>query len=355
MRPQNGSVRWGPGHGLLLSLLTLALLLEVQGCREECDASSTVTAPSIKSIMPSSAVAGGPGFTLQVIGNAQNQSLPSFGFNAVVRWNGSDRPTRLIDADNLEAIIPSSDITSPGTARVTVFNPGDEFRDTLGCVFRFLRAESAPVTFSITPGPVPAVSPLAAAITSSFLPPPSTLASLGFARRPLLVLDDRGNVYLIAEQPLPPHTAILFSRSADRGRTFSAPADLASSPAVWAAPDAAFEGATKLFVLWRHESDAGLDSGPGATAAESVALLLLSLQMIDRQQGLDWRHDGKAQLVLNALSALAASAPGQTRRDLDSFAKELAAPQSAPPKDQQAGYLRSLADFGASLTSASAP
>ena len=345
MHLRNGSpVRWTSRHSPVLSLLALTLLLEPQGCRQGCDATATVAAPSINSIAPMTAVAGGPGFTLHVTGNLVD-GLGTFAVNALVRWNGSDRPTRWIDALNLEATIPSADIAAPGTARVTVFNPGWELQDEGQCIFRFLQAESSPVTLSIAAPSVPSVSRPAAAPADSFLPPANLLASLGFTHRPLLALDDSANVYLIAEQQLPGRATILFARSSDRGSTFSAPFDLAASPSLPTMPDLTSEGAAKLFVLWRHESDAS----PGATPAESVALLLLSVQMIDRQQGVDWRRDPKSQLALNALYALAAGDSRAARERLNSFAEEVVAPQSVPLTDQQAGFLRSLARFVGSL------
>jgi len=61
--------------------------------------------------------AGGPYFTLNVSGSG-------FVSNSVVRWNGADRPTTVARTrDSVQAIISASDIATPGTAEVTVFNP----------------------------------------------------------------------------------------------------------------------------------------------------------------------------------------------------------------------------------------
>jgi subtilisin family serine protease len=59
--------------------------------------------------------AGAPAFNLNIYGNG-------FTPTSVVRWNGSDRPTR---SGGLGAVaaIPAGDVASPGTAQVTVFNP----------------------------------------------------------------------------------------------------------------------------------------------------------------------------------------------------------------------------------------
>lgn len=71
--------------------------------------------PKLDYIIPVNVGAGGPAFTLQVFGN----NVPA----SVVRWNGSDRPTTHVDTYQLTASIPATDIASPGTAQVTVFNP----------------------------------------------------------------------------------------------------------------------------------------------------------------------------------------------------------------------------------------
>jgi hypothetical protein len=73
-------------------------------------------APVLSSLMPSSANAGGPAFTLTLSGG-------SFVSGSVVRWNGANRTTTFVSSTQLTASIPASDITAAGTASVTVFNP----------------------------------------------------------------------------------------------------------------------------------------------------------------------------------------------------------------------------------------
>src|SRR3989442_14383043 len=72
--------------------------------------------PTTTGLSPTSAVAGGPGFTLTVTGTNLVAS-------SVVRWNGADRATTYASATQLTAAIPAADIRTAGTARVTVFNP----------------------------------------------------------------------------------------------------------------------------------------------------------------------------------------------------------------------------------------
>jgi hypothetical protein len=68
--------------------------------------------PTIASLSPNSAIAGGAAFTLTVNGM-------SFVNGAVVRWNGSDRSTAFVSNTRLTASINAADIATAGAA----FNP----------------------------------------------------------------------------------------------------------------------------------------------------------------------------------------------------------------------------------------
>ena len=72
--------------------------------------------PQITSINPSTVTVGSGAFVLRVIGQ-------NFASSSVVNLNASPRPTTYIDARNLSAQIPATDITSPRTINVTVTNP----------------------------------------------------------------------------------------------------------------------------------------------------------------------------------------------------------------------------------------
>jgi hypothetical protein len=74
--------------------------------------------PTLTTLSPSSAVAGGPGFTLTVNGSNFVSGVSG------VRWNGEDRTTTFVSATQLTAAITAGDIAAPGTASVTVQNPG---------------------------------------------------------------------------------------------------------------------------------------------------------------------------------------------------------------------------------------
>ncbi len=72
--------------------------------------------PIVIGLSPSSAIAGGNGFTLAVTGT-------NFVNGSVVRWNGSPRNTAFASSSQLTALISASDIANAGTASVTVLNP----------------------------------------------------------------------------------------------------------------------------------------------------------------------------------------------------------------------------------------
>ena len=100
-------------------------------------------APTLSSILPTSAIAGGAGFALTATGT-------NFVASSIVRWNGSDRSTTFVNSTQLQAAISAADIASAGSASVTVFTP------TPG------GGTSSAQTFTITaPNPGPTLSSLA--------------------------------------------------------------------------------------------------------------------------------------------------------------------------------------------------
>jgi hypothetical protein len=95
----------------LLALGALAMfLLPLVSC-------SCPSTPSVSSLSPSSATAGGAGFVLTVNGNNFNSS-------SVVTWNGTAATTTFVSGKQLTTTIPGTDISEPGTAEVYVYNPG---------------------------------------------------------------------------------------------------------------------------------------------------------------------------------------------------------------------------------------
>jgi hypothetical protein len=72
--------------------------------------------PTITTLSPVSAVAGGPAFQLTVFG-------ANFAPGSVVRWNGQDRVTQFISVTELAIQVPAADIANVGSATISVFSP----------------------------------------------------------------------------------------------------------------------------------------------------------------------------------------------------------------------------------------
>ncbi len=74
-----------------------------------------LNAPTLSTLSPATGSVGGNQFTLTVTGT-------NFYPQSIVRWNGTNRTTTSISPTQLTAVIPAADLTSAGTASVTVFN-----------------------------------------------------------------------------------------------------------------------------------------------------------------------------------------------------------------------------------------
>ena len=94
-------------------LLPLAAAL---GCNAVVHFSSCLN-PSIASMAPGSATAGGLQFTLSITGS-------NFQVNSVVMFNGSALPTSFLNSRQLMATVPAAAISTPGTPQVSVMTPG---------------------------------------------------------------------------------------------------------------------------------------------------------------------------------------------------------------------------------------
>jgi len=102
-------------------------------------AASAQATPSITGISPPSVVAGGATFNLTVTGSG-------FLTNSVVQINGGNRPTIYRSSLQLTATIFASDIATPATLLVTVFNPF--------AVGGGLTSNALPLTVSTAPLPI---------------------------------------------------------------------------------------------------------------------------------------------------------------------------------------------------------
>lgn len=92
--------------------------------------------PAPALILPNTALAGGPGFTMRVTGEG-------FVDGAEVRWNGFPRPTTFLSATELAVEIERADIGQPDPAEVTVVNPPPGGGSGAAGVFRVTTAAVA--------------------------------------------------------------------------------------------------------------------------------------------------------------------------------------------------------------------
>jgi len=71
--------------------------------------------PTLSSIVPSSAVAGASGLTVQANGT-------NFATSSTVQWNGSSLQTMFVSSTQLTALIPANDLAATGSAQVSISN-----------------------------------------------------------------------------------------------------------------------------------------------------------------------------------------------------------------------------------------
>src|ERR1700752_1383398 len=100
-----------------------------------CEQQINFPKPSLKSISPTTAQAGGTAFTLTVTGK-------NFSPGSLVQWNGNSLVTTFLSTSQMTPQVPASLIASPGTATVVVFtsSPGGG-------------TSATSLTFTITPAP----------------------------------------------------------------------------------------------------------------------------------------------------------------------------------------------------------
>jgi hypothetical protein len=102
-------------------------------------------APTLSSISPSSASAGGTTFTLTATGT-------SFINGSVINWNGAALTTTFVSATQLTASLPAANIAAAGTADVTVVTATPGGGTSTAATFTITFASNpAPVLSSISP------------------------------------------------------------------------------------------------------------------------------------------------------------------------------------------------------------
>ena len=128
----------------LLVFLASALGI-VAGCDGDGNGQSKNPVPSLAAVSPTTAVAGGAGFTLTANGMG-------FVAGSAVNWNGTSRTTTYISSTQLSAAILASDIAIAGTSQVTVVNPTPGGGTSSAIAFTV--ANPVPVLSSLSPAMV---------------------------------------------------------------------------------------------------------------------------------------------------------------------------------------------------------
>jgi hypothetical protein len=100
--------------------------------------------PGLSGIIPSSAVAGGVGFTLTALGN-------NFAPGAVLEFNGIAMQTTVSNTQIISSSISASAIANAGTAQVTIFNPTPGGGMSMPQPFTLTQPTVVPTISSISP------------------------------------------------------------------------------------------------------------------------------------------------------------------------------------------------------------
>jgi hypothetical protein len=108
--------------------------------------------PAIATMVPSSAASGSPALTLTVNGS-------DFVAASTVDWNGVALATSYVDASHLTATVVASDLTTVGTASITVFNPGPGGGTSSALTFTINASNPTPAISTLVPSSAASGSP----------------------------------------------------------------------------------------------------------------------------------------------------------------------------------------------------
>ena len=98
--------------------------------------------PTLASILPTSANANCPAFTLTVNGSG-------FLSSSVVEWNQAPLTTTYVSGQKLTATVPASALAAPGTVQVAVLNPAPGGGNSAAILFTINNATSTALAASL--------------------------------------------------------------------------------------------------------------------------------------------------------------------------------------------------------------
>jgi hypothetical protein len=105
------------GTILLTTLLALGLACGYSSSSHTVTPPSAGTMPNIAALSPPSTTAGTTGVILTVNGT-------NFNIDATINWAGTALTTTHVSGAQVMATVPDADVSTAGTASVTVTNPG---------------------------------------------------------------------------------------------------------------------------------------------------------------------------------------------------------------------------------------
>jgi uncharacterized protein (TIGR03437 family) len=159
--------------------------------------------PTLVSLSPTSVLAGGPAFTLNLTGaNFVNVSA--------IRWNGANRITTFVNNAQLTAQILATDLLTLGAASITVFNPapGGGTSNALSFTLNSSVSSISAASFSgtqVAPESIVAAFGTGLAtqtLTASIVPLPSTLAGTSVKVRDSVGVERLAPLFFVAPQQI---------------------------------------------------------------------------------------------------------------------------------------------------------
>jgi hypothetical protein len=166
----SGLLPYRPSLGLLL-----AGMLSLGACQHDSQSDPSATTldaspvPSVSAVSPTSAAAGSPTLTLEVTGS-------DFVGTSVINWNGTPLATGFISDTVLTATLPATELTSTGTASVTVVTPPPGGGTSAALTFAIIADNPAPSINSLSPASAAAGSPaLVLSVNGSDFVPAATV------------------------------------------------------------------------------------------------------------------------------------------------------------------------------------